>query len=180
MLNHRKNGLIALHGLMICVLVTGTLAACIAAVTASGVIPLYAHVNWTPYFAAIVVSSFWIHHGLKAVGDRLGALGAREAAWLTAQQATRLAAVLCALAFATKDVGVSRVFLVGFGGVAAGVLFFANLVLAPMLAAVFFRGRRLRTVIVAPRAEARLLDAWLAARGHLGIDAIGYATGGGG
>jgi exopolysaccharide biosynthesis polyprenyl glycosylphosphotransferase len=176
MLNHRKNGLVALHALLICVLVTAAFAGSLAVVTASGVIPLYEHINWMPYFAGIIVSSFWIHHGLKGVGDRLGALGVREAAWLTAQQATRLAVVLSTLAFATKDIGVSRVFLAGFMGAAAGVLFLANLVLAPALAAVFFRGRRLRTVIVAPRGEACRLHVWLASRGHLGIDAIGYAT----
>ncbi|MBC8011650.1 MAG: sugar transferase [Burkholderiales bacterium] len=176
MLNHRKNGLVALHSFLICVLLTTAFGCSLAAVTISGVIPLNAHVSWFPYFAGILLSSFWIHHGLRGVGDRLGALDMKEAAWLTAQQATRLAVVLSTLAFATKDVGVSRAFLIGFAGLAAGVLFFANFVLARMLADVFFRGRRLRTVIVAPGTEARLLQDWLSSRGHLGIDVVGYAT----
>lgn len=138
--------------------VTSAFAASLVLVKASGMIPLKENLDWTPYFAGILVASIWIHHRLVAVGDRLGALDAREAARLTA----RLAVVLSTLAFATKDVGVSRVFLVGFLALAAGVLFFAHLVFAPMLAAAFFRGRSQRTVIVAPRTEARLLLAWLA------------------
>ena len=84
--------------------------------------------------------------------------------------------VLFTLAFVMKDVEISRAFLVGFLIVAALLLFAANFFLARLLATVFFRGKRLRTVIVASRGEARLLQAWLEPRGYLGLDAIGYVT----
>lgn len=176
MLNYRKNGLVALHSALLFVLITGTFYGARAWVRASGVIRLNEEVNWLLYFAGIVVAVFWIHRGLRGVGDRLGALTGREASRLTVQQSIRLTVVLATLAFATKDVGISRGFLVGFLALGAVVLFVANRWGAPVLAAVFFRDRRLRTVIVAPREEARRLHGWLAPRGHLGIDAVGYVT----
>jgi exopolysaccharide biosynthesis polyprenyl glycosylphosphotransferase len=176
MLKHRQNGLATLHGTFLLVLVTATFIGSVGLAHAGGIVNLNGAVSWGRYFTGVIVAMIWIHYSLRGVGDRLGALDWREALRLSAQQLVRLTVVMLTIAFATKDTGVSRLFLAGFLTLSGGLLFAANLFLVRGLAVAFFRRRRLRTVIVARPDEARLLHAWLASRGHLGIDAIGYVT----
>jgi len=176
MLKTRQNGLVALHGSVLLMLVAAAFLGSLLLVESSGWIQFNVEVNWGRYLVGVIVAMAWIHYSLRGAGQKLGALNWREALRLTAQQLVRLMVVLFTLTFIMKDVEVSRAFLVGFLFVAGAVLFNANYFLARVLATVFFRGQRLRTVIVASPAEAMLLQAWLAPRGHLGIDAIGYVT----
>jgi len=176
MLKNRQDGLIALHGAVLLILVATAFVGSLLLVETRGWIQFNLEVNWGLYLVGVVVAMAWIQHSLLGAGDRLGVLTWREALRLAAQQVVRLMAVLFTLTFVTKDVGISRAFLGGFLVVAAGLLFVANFYLARMLANAFFRRQRLRTVIVASVGEARLLQAWLASRGHLGIDAIGHVT----
>jgi len=176
MLKHRQDGLIALHGVILLILVATTFLGSLVLVQNRGWIHFNLEVNWALYLVGVVVAMAWIHRSLRGLGGRLGVLTWREALRLTAQQVLRLMVVLFTLAFVMKDVEVSRAFLGGFVVVASVLLFAANFVLAPALAAAFFRRQRLRTVIVASPCEARLLQTWLASRGNLGIDAIGYVT----
>jgi exopolysaccharide biosynthesis polyprenyl glycosylphosphotransferase len=176
MLKNRQDGLVALHGTVLLILVAAAFLGSLSLVEARGWIHFNLEVNWGLYLVGVLVAMAWIHYSLHGAGDRLGALTWREALRLTLQQLVRLMVVLFTLAFVMKDVVVSRAFLGGFLFVAAALLFTANFLLARVLAAVFFRRQRLRTVIVASRDEARLLQAWLAPRGNLGIDAIGYVT----
>ncbi len=176
MLKNRQDGLIGLHGTVLLMMVAAAFLGSLLLVEARDWIHFNLEVNWGLYLVGVVVAMAWIHYSLRGAGDRLGVLTMREALRLTAQQTVRLMVVLFTLAFVMKDVEVSRAFLGSFLLVAAGLMFSANYFLAPMLAAVFFRRQRLRTVIVASRHEARLLQTWLAPRGHLGIDAVGYVT----
>ncbi len=176
MLKNRQDGLFALHGVILLILVATTFLGSLLLVESQGWIRFNLEVNWGLYLLGVIVAMAWVHRSLRGLGRRLGALTWREALRLTGQQLVRLMVVLFTLAFVMKDVEVSRAFLVGFLGLTAGLLFVANFLLAPVLAAAFFRDQRLRTVIVASRGEARLLQTWLAPRGNLGIDAIGYVT----
>jgi len=176
MLKNRQDGLIGLHGTILLMLVATAFLGSLLLVEARGWIHFNLEVNWGLYLVGVLVAMAWIHYSLRGAGDRLGVLTWREALRLTMQQLVRLMVVLFTVAFVMKDVDVSRAFLVGFLFVAAVLLFTANYVLAPLLAAIFFRRQRLRTVIVASQGEARLLQAWLAPRSTLGIDAIGYVT----
>jgi exopolysaccharide biosynthesis polyprenyl glycosylphosphotransferase len=176
MLKNRQNGLAALHGTILLLLVAAAFLGSLLLVETRGWIQFNVEVNWGRYLVGVLVAMAWIHYSLRRAGQKLGALTWREALRLTAQQLVRLMAVLFTLTFIMKDVDISRAFLVGFLFVAGALLFMANFFLARALAAVFFRGQRLRTVIVASPAEAMLLQAWLAPRGHLGIDPVGYVT----
>lgn len=176
MLNNRQHGLYALHGLVLLVLVAVTFVGSLLLVENQGWIHFTLEVNWSLYMLGVIVAMGWIQRSLRGLGVRLGALTWRDALRLTGQQILRLMVVLFTLAFVMKDMDVSRAFLGGFLLVTAGLLFAANFLLAPLLAAAFFRDQRLRTVIVASSVEARLLQAWLAPRANLGIDAIGYVT----
>lgn len=176
MLKNRQDGLVALHGTVLFFLVTAAFLGALLFVGTQGWVHFNLNVHWPVYLVGVGAAMAWIHYSLSGAGDRLGALTAREALRLTAQQLVRLMLVLFTLTFVMKDVGVSRAFLGGFLAVAAAILFASNFYLAPVLATVFFRRQRLRTVIVASCEESRLLHAWLEPRGHLGIDAVGYVT----
>ncbi len=176
MLKNRQDGLVALHGTVLLILVATAFLGSLLLVETRGWIHFNLEVNWGLYLVGVIVAMAWIHYSLRGAGDRLGALTGREALRLTAQQVVRLMVVLFTLAFVMKDIEISRAFLAGFLCMAAGLLFTANFFLARVIAAVFFRRQRLRTVIVASRDEARLLQAWLAPRCNLGIDAVGYVT----
>lgn len=176
MLKHRQDGLFALHGVILLILVTSAFLGSLLLVENRGWIHFNLEVNWGLYLLGVFVAMAWIHRSLRGLGDRLGALTWKEALRLTGQQLFRLMVVLFTLAFVMKDMEVSRAFLAGFLAVSTALLFAANFLLAPLIATVFFHRQRLRTVIVASRAESRLLQAWLAPRGNLGIDAIGYVT----
>jgi exopolysaccharide biosynthesis polyprenyl glycosylphosphotransferase len=176
MLKNRQDGLVGLHGTVLLFLVAVAFWGSRELVRAQDWIHFNLEVNWGLYLVGVLGAMSWIHYSLRGAGDRLGALTSREALRLTAQQLVRLTVVLFTLAFIMKDVQVSRAFLVGFLAVAGLLLFTANFFLAPALAAAFFRRQRLRTVIVASRSEARMLQSWLAPRSTLGIDAIGYVT----
>ncbi len=176
MLKHRQDGLIVLHGSLLLILVAAAYIGSLVFVKTFGLITLNAEVNWGLYLSAVLVAMAWIHRGLEGVGERLGSLSWREALRLTLQQLTRLMVVVFTLAFLMKDAAVSRAFLIGFLGLAAVLMFTANLLLTRVFAAAFYRRQRLRTVIAAPADQARQLDAWLTTQGHLGIDPIGYVS----
>jgi len=176
MLKNRQDGLVALHGTILLIMVAAAFLGSLLLVENRGWIQFNLEVNWGLYLVGVLVAMAWIHYSLHGAAERLGTLTIRQALRLTAQQLVRLMVVLFTVAFLLKDVGVSRAFLVGFLVVAGVLLFSANFFLARWLVALFFRTQRLRTVIVASRAEARLLQAWLAPRANLGIDAIGYVT----
>lgn len=176
MLKNRQDGLVGLHGTALLLLLTAAFTGGGLIVESTGWIRFTAGVNRPLYLLGLLAATAWIHHNLRGAAEHLGGLTWGEAVRLTVQQVTRLMVVLFTLAFVTKDVDVSRAFLLGFIVCAGGLLLAANLRLPGLLARLFFREQRLRTVIVAPGAEARLLQRWLAPRHYLGIDAVGYVT----
>jgi exopolysaccharide biosynthesis polyprenyl glycosylphosphotransferase len=176
MLKHRQDGLVGLHGTVLLLVVSTAFLASRAIAKSTGWIQFTAEVNWLLYFAGMLAAMIWINHHLRGAAERLGALTTAEAGRLTVQQITRLMVVLFTLAFVTKDVDVSRAYLLGFIACAGALLLLANLFGPALLTRLFFRDQRLRTVIVASGDEARLLQRWLAPRHYLGIDALGYVT----
>lgn len=176
MLKNRQDGLVGLHGTALILLVTAAFVGGGLLVDSTGWIRSTADVNRPLYLLGLLGAMGWIQHNLRGAASHLGALSIAETFQLTAQQLTRLMAVLFALAFVTKDVDVSRAFLLGFIVLAGGILLVANLYLPGVLARRFFQCQRLRIVIVAPGAEARRLQRWLALRRYLGIDVVGYVT----
>jgi exopolysaccharide biosynthesis polyprenyl glycosylphosphotransferase len=176
MLKNRQQGLVALHGVILLILIATAFLGSLLLVEKLDLIHFNIEVNWAVYMTGVVAAMAWIHYSLRGARYRLGALTLSEAMRLTTQQLIRLMVVLFTLAFVMKDMDVSRAFLIGFLCMAAALLFVSNYLLARVLSAVFFRNQRLRTVIVASSSEAQLMQAWLATRDNIGIDAIGYVT----
>jgi exopolysaccharide biosynthesis polyprenyl glycosylphosphotransferase len=176
MLKHRQDGLVGLHGTILLFLVTTAFLGFLVLVETQGWIEFTTGVNWRLYLVGVLSAMAWIHYSLRGAAERLGALSWLEALRLTAQQLTRLMVVLFTLTFVTKDVDVSRAFLIGFVVLAGTILLVANLCLPSFLANAFFHRQRLRTVVVASSLESRRMQAWLAPRGYLGFEPIGYVT----
>lgn len=176
MLKHRQDGLVGLHGTILLILVTLAFVGSLLLVENQGWIQFTAGVNWRLYLVGVLGAMTWIHYSLRGAAERLGALSFFEALRLTGQQVVRLMVVLFTLTFVTKDVDVSRAYLMGFVALAGLILLVANLLLPGFLAKTFFHQQRLRTVVVASALESRRMHAWLAPREYLGFEPIGYVT----
>lgn len=176
MLKHRQDGLVSLHGTILLILVTLAFVGSLVLVETLGWIQFTAGVNWRLYLVGVLGAMAWIHYSLRGAAERLGALSWFEALRLTGQQIVRLMVVLFTLTFVTKDVDVSRAYLMGFVVLAGVILLAANLFLPAFLAKSFFHRQRLRTVVVASALEAKRMHAWLAPRVYLGFEPIGYIT----
>jgi exopolysaccharide biosynthesis polyprenyl glycosylphosphotransferase len=126
------------------------------------------------YLLGVVASALWIYHALGAYQSRLGSLGWGEATRIARQQLVRMVAVLFAIVFATKDTGVSRIFLSGYIVLMAGTLVLANRFYPRLLIRWFFRQTVMRTVLIAPAEELLDLAQWIKSREHLGIELAGW------
>lgn len=176
MLKHRQDGLVGLHGAILIFLVTSAFVGSFMLVKSQGWIHFAEGVNWPLYLVGVLGAMAWIHYSLRGAAERLGALTWMEGLRLTGQQMVRLMVVLFTLAFVTKDVEVSRAYLMSFIALVGVILLVANLVLPGFLARRFFHRQRLRTVVVASGLEAKRMHAWLAPREYLGFEPLGYVT----
>src|SRR4051812_40667210 len=120
MLKHRQDGLVGIHGTILLILVTSAFVGSLVLVEAQGLIQFTAGVNWRLYLVGVIGAMVWVHYSLRGAAERLGALTWLEALRITGQQVVRLMVVLFTLTFVTKDVDVSRAYLMGFVILAGG------------------------------------------------------------
>src|SRR5215216_3388302 len=138
MMKHRQNGLVGIHGTILVILVTVAFGGSLLLVEVQGWVQFTSGVNWRLYLVGVIGAMAWIHYSLRGAAERLGALTWLEAMRLTGQQVIRLMVVLFTLTFVTKDVDVSRAYLMGFVVLASGILLVANVYLPAVLAKKFF------------------------------------------
>jgi len=110
----------------------------------------------------------------RTMGGRLGYLNWMELLQITQRQLVRIALVLFALAFTTKDAYISRVFLGSFLASAGVVLYLLNCFLPGVLSQIFFRDNAVRTLFVGSPDDVRRLKGWISQKAHLGVEPIGY------
>ena len=176
MLKDRQEGMICLHGCALMLTSIGVFLGWAALVSWAGWIRFAPHFSLSLYLVGVLAASLWIHHGLRGARQRLGRLGWAEAAHLARQQLTRLTLVLLTLAFATKDTGMSRAFLLGYLLVMAATLVLANRWYPRVIFRLFFHNAIMRTVVVVPPEELEAIAGWMQARRHLGIEVIGWIS----
>lgn len=175
MIRHRIDGFLCLHSAVIAVLNAGVFLGVVTFFRMTPIIVLNENANFTLYFLGTLLASLWFHRHLRATARNYLNLSASACLRLTSHQLMRLMLVMFGIAFVTKDVGVSRIFLSCFIAVAGNVLFLANLYLPRLLVRIFATPTRRRTAIVASGADAVKLQAWLARYAELGLDQIvGY------
>ena len=179
MLKDRQEGLRCLHGCALVLTASIVYVGWAAAIEWLGWVKLAESVNLSIYLLGVFASALWITHGLRGYQSRLGNLSWAEAAGLARQQLVRIIAVLFTIAFATKDAGVSRIFLSSYMAIMAVTLVFANHFFPRLIIRLFFHRGVMRTVLVAPSEDLDDLADWIKEREHLGIQVVGWVGNGG-
>ena len=176
MLKHRIQGLVCLHCAILFVAVAMAFLAYMTAVSSWGLITFNTDVNWGLYFAGVLGGMGWVYHNFTGVGFRLGSMSLGEVIRLSIQQLVRVMVILVTLAFATRDVQVSRAFLLSFVAVVGTVLFLANLFLPRLLIRAFFRTQSMRTIVYSSPSESEALRRWVEDCGEYGVELVGYVS----
>jgi len=176
MLAHRIKGLACLHRAILFVGIAASFWAYLFLHRAIGFHPL--SVNFEPglYFLATLVGAIWSCRIVKSVDTRIGSMRLLEATRLSFHQVARIAGGLLVVAFVTRDLDVSRSFILGYFVVLGMVTMTVNFFAPRVLTRAFFRARPLRTVIYADAREATRLADWIHSHGRYGIEIVGYCN----
>lgn len=179
MLLNRHRGLADLHNFVTLLLVGLGFWLCaeFTILFLSDTVRLTREVSLLPYFLTLVLGLLlgWGHVG--ATGWRLTRLSTAEAAALASRQTVIVVLVVFAMMFATQDRSISRLFLGSFLLLTWIGITAIHLALPGRLARIFYGGSsRVPTLFVSHRDALPAVDAWLAAREHLGVDPSGFVS----
>ena len=174
MLKHRQEGLISLHGFVVTVLLGGIFLLWAALIEATGIIQFASQTNIKLYFLGVIGGTLISARSYHTMSGRIGYLNWIELFQLTQRQLVRIALVLFFVAFATKDINISRIFLGSFLAIAAGVLYVANCFLPGLISRFFFKDHAVRTLFIGSAEEVRKLKGWISQKAHLGVEPIGF------
>lgn len=174
MLKNRQEGLISLHGFCVTALLGVFYLAWVSITQASGFVTFATDTNLKLYLLAVIVGTLLSSRSYRALGGRLGYLSWMELVQITQRQLVRIALVLFAIAFATKDAYISRMFLGSFLAASAFVLYLLNCFLPGILSHVFFKDNAVRTLFVGSSEDVRKLKGWIQQKAHLGVEPVGY------
>ena len=176
MLKNRQEGLISLHGFCVTAILGAFYLAWLYAMRATGVIKFVSNANFELYFIGVIGGALISTRSYRTMGGRLGFLNWMELLQLTQRQLVRIALVLFAVAFATKDADISRLFLGSFLASAGVMIYVVNMVLPGFLSRVFFRDNAVRTLFVGSPEDVRRLKGWVSQKAHLGVEPVGYLS----
>ncbi|OAM88320.1 sugar transferase [Termitidicoccus mucosus] len=176
MLKHRQEGLTTLHGLCV-TLILGLLFMLWADVMRkTGFITFSANANLRLYLLAVVGGALLGSRHYRPAGKRLGYLSWMEILQITRRQLVRIALILFAVAFATKDTDISRLFLLSYLAAATVLLYILNATLPSALSRLFFKANTVRTLFIGPPSEVHRLRGWIVRQEHLGVEPVGYVS----
>lgn len=174
MLKNRQEGLISLHGFCVSSILGAFFLSWAEFIQATNLIQFVSDTNIQLYFLGVIVGSLISTRLYRTVGGRLGYLNWMELFQITQRQLVRIALVLFALAFTTKDAFISRVFLGSYLVAAAFLLYFLNCFLPGILARIFFRDNAVRTLFIGSPARVHELKNWISRKAHLGVEPVGF------
>ncbi len=174
MLKHRQEGLISLHGFIVTVILSGVFLAWAALIEATGIVQFTSDTNIKLYFLGVIGGTLISARSYHTMAGRIGYLNWMELFQITQRQLVRIALVLFFVAFATKDINISRVFLGSFLAIAAAVLYLANCFLPGLISRFFFKAHSVRTLFVGSPDEVRKLKGWISQKAHLGVEPVGF------
>lgn len=176
MLKDRQDGLVSLHGHALTLTALLLFFAWTSLVETTGWIELVESVNLKLYTFSVFGAFLWVHHSLHGLRSRLASLSWLDSIRLTRQQITRCMVVLFAVAFLTRDIEVSRAFLLGYVILLAAVLSVANVLYPKAIGRLFFRPTSLRTLLVASPDEIGDLATWMNSRQQFGLRLAGWIS----
>lgn len=179
MLLNRHRGLAELHS-VVALLLTALFFWVYAEFTIlflSETIRLTRETQLMPYFVCVVLGMLLAGRIASRIGWRLTNLGAAEALALSFQQIAIVALIVFAMIFATQDRTVSRLFLGTFLLISWAGLALLHATLPRRLATLVYGGDARVPALVVARAESMAtIEAWLAARAHLGLEVNGFVS----
>lgn len=173
MLKNRQEGLISLHGFCVTALLGVFYLLWFLFVQATSVVTFASETNVKLYFLAVVGGALISTRVYRGTG-RLGYLNWIELLQLTQRQLVRIALVLFAVAFSTKDAYISRLFLGSFLAASAVVLYLLNCFLPGFLSHVFFKDNAVRTLFIGSPKDIAELRGWVQHKTHLGVEPVGF------
>jgi undecaprenyl-phosphate glucose phosphotransferase len=176
MLRNRQEGLTTLHGIWVTIIVSVFFLLYVRTISATGLIALLEETNYNLYFLCISGGTLATLRLYQAWGQRLGNLNSVETMQLTIQQMLRLALILFAAAFATKDANISRIFLGSFLGLTAVLLFFCNYYLPAFICRIVFKASSVPTLFIGSSEETSKISRWIEKKANLGVQPIGLLT----
>jgi undecaprenyl-phosphate glucose phosphotransferase len=174
MLKNRQEGLISLHGFCVTALLAAFFLVWVAFTQAIGLVRFATDTNLKLYFLAVIGGTLISTRSYRTMGGRLGYLNWIELIQITQRQLVRIALVLFAVAFATKDAYISRMFLGTFLAASAVLLYVVNCFLPGFLSHVFFKDSAVRTLFIGSHDDVRDLKRWVEQKAHLGVLPVGY------
>jgi exopolysaccharide biosynthesis polyprenyl glycosylphosphotransferase len=174
MLKHRQEGLISLHGFIVTALLALLFVAWAAIIEVSGLIQFASETNIKLYFLGVIGGTLISARSYHTMGGRLGYLNWIELFQITQRQLVRIALVLFFVAFATKDINISRIFLGSYLALASVVLYIANCFLPGLISRFFFKDHAVRTLFIGSPEEVRKLKGWISQKAHLGVEPVGF------
>ena len=174
MLKNRQEGLISVHGFCVTAILAGFYLLWMTFIQATSVITFATDTNFQLYFLGVIGGTLISARSYRTMGGRLGYLNWMELLQITQRQLVRIALVLFAVAFATKDAYISRLFLLSFLTASAVLLYLINCFLPGFLSHVFFKDSAVRTLFIGSPEDVRRLKGWVTEKAHLGVEPVGY------
>lgn len=174
MLKNRQEGLISVHGFCVTAILGGFYLLWMSFIQATSVITFATDTNLQLYFLGVIGGTLISARSYRTMGGRLGYLNWMELLQITQRQLVRIALVLFAVAFATKDAYISRLFLLSFLAASAVLLYLINCFLPGFLSHVFFKDNAVRTLFIGSPEDVRRLKGWVTEKAHLGVEPVGY------
>jgi exopolysaccharide biosynthesis polyprenyl glycosylphosphotransferase len=176
MLKNRQEGLLSLHGFCVTALLGGLYLLWVSFMQATSFIRFATDTNLQLYFLGVIGGTLISTRSYRTMGGRLGFLNWMELLQITQRQLVRIALVIFAVAFATKDAYISRLFLGSFLAAAGVVLYVVNCFLPGILSHVFFKDSSVRTLFIGSADDVRRLKGWVSEKAHLGVEPVGYLS----
>lgn len=176
MLRNRQEGLTTLHGIWVTIIISAFFLFYVWVLDTTGWIKLLPDVDFTLYFICVFGGMLLTLRVYHAWGQKLGALDWIETFQISVQQILRLALIVLAAAFATKDSYISRLFLGSFMAMSAVLLFFCNYYLPGLICRIVFKASSVPTLFIGSSAETRKLSNWISKKANLGVEAVGLLT----
>lgn len=175
MIAYRQRGFVNFYTFVISGFTLGLLFAYAAALPWLPWVGLSDNVNLFSYALAVLVGILLSNRALRPVAHRLHMLHGSETVSLGFQQAAYVGACIFALMFATKDREVSRLFLGTYLLLLTCGLTLLHGRFPKYFARLLFSDNaQARTLFVGHATTPENLLPWVQARGHLGIQPVGY------
>lgn len=177
MFAYRQRGLVTLHSMVSCGVVTALLPVYSLVVPYLPMADLSERVRLFPYCLAVFLAMVTSAGAIRRVSGTLHVMSSAGAFALAFEQIAYVATGVFSVVFALKDQAMSRLFLGTYLFLAFILLSYLHAHLPSGLAKLLFPEKnRLPTIFVGRGDSLEDLDTWISTRGHIGIKPVGLLS----